>query len=155
MISHSRILFLGEESDRPFLQQLKSCVGTASVALHLSTPSTFTELKYLCQSKNVTAIVSSSQQLLSKLIESSTTKKKRPSIDNYAGSLFNVPVINMECVFVPPLEQLVTVPYGKFLTRRYISKLISPQNWIPSTKFNWSMFDEATFDMVLERFSKA
>jgi len=134
---------------------LKSCIGTASVALSLTTPSTFTELGVLCHAKKATAIVSSSQALLSKLIESSITKKKKPSIDNYAGSLFNVPVINMECVFVPPLEQLITVPYGKFLTRRYISKLIDPAAWIPETKFNWSIFDESTFDALYERFSKA
>ena len=155
MDSYSRILFVGTEADRPFLPQLKSCVGTASVALLLETPSTFTELKLICQKKNVTAIISTSQLLLQKLIDSSATKRKRPSIDNYTGSLFKIPTTNIECVFVQPLEQLSTVPYGKFLARRMIGKLTDPSLWIQETKFNWSMFDEATFDSVLERFSKA
>ena len=154
--AHNRILFIGTPDDKAYLPRLKACVGTASVALLLETPSTFTELKLLCQAKNVTAIVSTSQSLLQKLIDSQvTTKRKRPSIDNYAGSLFNVPNTTLECLFIPPLEQLITVSHGTFLTRRYISKLVTPEKWLPTTKFHWSMFDEATFEKKLEYYSDA
>lgn len=147
---HNRILFVGTAEDKPYLPRLKSCVGTASVALLLETPSTFTELGQICKVKNCSAVMSTSQSLLQKLIESQSTKKKRPSIDNYAGSLFRMPGTTLECLFIPPLEQLVTVSHGVFLTRRYISKLVSPKMWLPTTDFHWTIFDESKFQSFLD-----
>lgn len=154
-ISHNRILFIGTSEDKLYLIHLKKCVGTASVALILETPSTFTELGAVCKAKNCTAIVSTSQQLLQKLIDSQSVKRKRPSIDNYAGSLFNVPNTTLECLFIPPLEQLVTVSHGVFLTRRYLSKLVCPKDWNPTTKFNWKIFTEHSFDEFLQKCNAA
>lgn len=149
--AHSRILFIGTADDKAYLPRLKSCVGTASVALLLETPTTFTEIALICKAKQCTAIMSTSQSLLQKLIDSQMTKRKRPSIDNYAGSLFILPNSSLECLFIPPLEQLVTVSHGIFLARRYISKLTSPTQWLQTTKFNWEIFNEATFPTFLEK----
>ena len=154
--THSRILFIGGIEDKPYLPRLKSCVGTASVSLLLQTPTTFTEVALICKAKQCTAIVSTSQSLLQKLIDSQVTRsRKHPSIDNYAGSLFTLPNSTLECLFIPPLEQLVTVSHGIFLTRRYISKLTSPNQWIQTTRFHWEIFNEATFPAFLSQCESA
>lgn len=153
MQPHSRILFIGTIADKPYLASLKGCVGTASVALLLETPTTFTEISLLCKAKQCTAIISTSQLLLQKLIDSQWTGQKRriPSIDNYAGSLFHLPNTSLDCIFIPPLEQLVTVSHGSFLTRRYISKLVAPMEWLPATAFNWKIFSEDTYEEFYQK----
>lgn len=149
MKNHSRLLFIGTNQDQPFLQRLKPCIGTASCAVVLETPSTFTELKYLAAAKHATAIISTSPSLLLKCTEyMGKSSKKKPAIDNYAGSLFSIN--GLEILFIDPLEQLVTVSYGKFLTSRYISKLIASEKWFNTSKFKWELFNEATFPSYLQ-----
>ena len=45
-------------------------------------------------------------------------------------------------VFIHPLKQLLTVSYGKFLCKRFISKVISPNLWTEATEFKWEMITE-------------
>lgn len=145
----SRILFVGTPADKAYLPRLKSCINTASCAVILETPSTFYELKTIADSKNVDAIVSTSPALLSKLVKMPNARRK-PSIDNYAGSIFQNN--GREILFINPLEQLITVPYGQFITTRYISKLVCPHKWKTFGEFNWSIFEPATADSILEKF---
>lgn len=156
MKKHDRLLFVGTLGDKNFLTALKPCVGMASCAVILETPTTFTELAAVMKAKHATGVITTSHQLLTKLVDVSSTKRAKPSIDNYAGSLFKLPnTHDGEVVVIHPLEQLITVPYGSFTTSRYISKLTEPDKWLPTTKFNWSLFNEATFSEVLARFQTA
>jgi len=154
---HDRLLFIGGPDDLKYVPFLKSCLGGVSCAAIFKTPSTFFEIKQVCAAKNATAVISNSSALLAKLVEnqSAGSLSKKPSINNYAGSLFKVPGTGIEVVFIDPLEQLFTIPYMKFMTTRYITKLTRPQNWYPVTQFNWRMFDEASFQGVHARFAEA
>jgi DNA polymerase I-like protein with 3'-5' exonuclease and polymerase domains len=155
-MKHSRLLFIGTFADKPYLQRLKPCIGMASCALLLETPTTFAELVAICKSKNATGIITTSSALLQRLVDSTTSRKVKPSIDNYAGSLFKIPGNSeLELVVVHPLEQLISVPYGQFLATRYISKLVNPDAWVPSTKFNWEIFSEATYQEIYSRYQTA
>lgn len=157
-MKHTKLLFVGTPLDKPYLQRLKPCIGMASCALILETPSTFAELAAICKAKNATGIVTTSSVLLNKLVDASSpsTTKKKPSIDNYAGSLFQIPGNpHLEAVVIHPLEQLISVTYGQFLATRYISKLVNPDAWIPATKFNWELFDESTFQEIYDKYSRA
>lgn len=140
---HSRLLFLGESYEKEYLLHLKSCIGTASCAVLLQTPSTFYDLASYCKSKGATAIVSTSQALLAKLLEGSwSNSRKKPSLTDYAGSLFIHPKLpGIEIVFINPLDWLFKVSYGKFLASHYISKLTAPETWFPESEFNWRIFD--------------
>lgn len=155
MKKHDRLLFVGNSWERNYLERLKPCIGMATCAVILETPSTFAELAAVAKAKNATGIITTSQPLLQRLVDASGAKKK-VSIDNYAGSLFKVPNHpQLELVILNPLEQLVTVPYGKFLATRYISKLVAPEKWITPTTFTWSLFDEAKFQDTYARFQEA
>jgi DNA polymerase I-like protein with 3'-5' exonuclease and polymerase domains len=148
----NRLLLVGTFADTAYLQQLKSCVGTASCAVILETPSTLYELSKIAEAKNVDAIISTSPALLYSLVQSQTRRKK-PAIDNYAGSIFRTN--GREVLFINPLEQLITVPYGKFITSRYISKLTNKANWTQYEKFNWELADPSNFDYTFRRYKDA
>lgn len=141
--SHDSILFLGSEFDKPFLPRLKACVGGATVFISTVDISTFFEVNSYCTKRNITAVITTSPVLL-KLLLPEYNGRRQPSIDNYAGSIFTKQGI--EILIVNPLEQLLTVPYGSFLTRRYISKLTKHNEWLPEPEFNWAILTPANIE---------
>jgi DNA polymerase I-like protein with 3'-5' exonuclease and polymerase domains len=143
-----KLLFLGTEEDRSYLPRLKPLVGTASVSLNLSPISTWTEIQLYCSKKQITGILSTSRKLLEIL-----TQDSKASIDNYAGSYFSRNGI--EIVFLHPLAQLVSVPYGPFLAARYCSKLCFPENWKQWPEFSWMLASEVNIESVYTEFSTA
>ena len=142
------LLFLGTEADAPYLHRLKSIVGTASVFISLTPITTWYEAKSVAQKRNCTGIFSTSLPLLRRL-----SGEDSVSLDSYAGSFFLRDSI--EVVFVSPLEQLVTVPYGAFLASRYISKLHSPSKWISWPEFSWSLGSPQNISEIHSKFNSA
>lgn len=152
MVSHELLLFLGTSDDKAFLPKLKSCVGTAKVFLVTEPIQTFYEVESFCKKRSITGIITTSPVLLSKLLPNNTSKKA-PSIDNYAGSLFKKS--NLEIVILNPLEQLITVPYGEFIARRYISKLTNPDKFVQPPEFNWTIITHKNVEEEYELASQA
>lgn len=132
---HNTLLFVGTFQDKQFLPKLKPLVGTARVVLYFEPVTTWTEVKMLCAAKKATAVLTTSPSLLNRLVQ--LEGKKSPSISNYAGSYFKRDGI--EIVFLNPLEQLYTVPYGEFIAKRFISKLTSPESWVKTPTFSFSI----------------
>lgn len=151
---HDRLLFHSSIEDKPYLMRLKSCVGTATCAVITGNITTFYELRKLAESKHATAVISTSTELLNKFLQHLGCEQKG-NINNYAGSLFKIPQSDIEVLFVSPLEQLMTTPYGAFLTSRYITKLIRPDDWITPTKFSWEIFDPSRAEELYHEFSRA
>ncbi len=131
------LLFWGTRWDKDWLSYLKSCVGSYTVFLRLEDVTTITQVAMYCESKKITKIVSTSPTLLRKLL--AWDKRKAPSLSNYAGSYFTISPIKgtepIEVVFINPLKHLVTVPYGRFMTKRHITKLTEPDKWYKPTSF--------------------
>ncbi len=157
--SRESIVFWGTTADKSYLSHLKPCVGSANVLLRLEEVTTLTTVKMYCKQKKVTKIASSSISLLRKLLF--WDKKKAPSLANYAGSYFSIPGMTdadpeIEVVFIPPLKQIITVPYGRFLATRLITKLTKPENWfVPSTFKGFSVLDAANEAALYSSFQKA
>jgi DNA polymerase I-like protein with 3'-5' exonuclease and polymerase domains len=91
-----------------------------------------------CKQKGITRIISSSPTLLQKLLH--WDKRRAPSLTDYAGSYFTIPSyddsnMEIEIVFIQSLKQLVTVPYGKFMAKRLVTKLTKPESWYTPTEF--------------------
>lgn len=105
----------------------------------------------LCKSKGLTGILSTSPALLSKLV--APPNGKAPSISNYAGSYFRRDGI--EIVFLDPLEQLFTIPYAKFVTSRFASKLTRPEDWLETPEFSFSIFTPQNAEEAYEKISGA
>lgn len=107
------------------------------------------EIETYCKQRDITGVITTSQWLLSKLAE-----RDKPSIDNFAGSYFKRNGI--EYVIVDPLEQVMTVPYGKFLLERFISKLTRPEKWLSVPQFQWRVIkSEADYYFALDWLSSS
>lgn len=143
------LLFLGTEEDRAYAARLKQMVGACSVYVVLTPISTIAEVLLYCKKRNITGVFSTSKILLHKLLG----RDKSASLDNYAGSYFIHGGI--EFVFINPLEHLIKVPYGAFLTRRYISKLTAPETWTEVPEFNWCMLTPTNAEAIFARYSTA
>lgn len=152
MANHELLLFLGTSADKQFLPMLKSCVGSAKVFLSTEPISTLYEVDSYCKKRGITGVITTSPVLLQKLLPISSTSKE-PSIDNFAGSLFEKQGI--EYVIVHPLEHTVTVPYGKFLLKRYTSKLVFRDKWLPQIFFNWCILSPQNIEHEYSKFLEA
>jgi DNA polymerase I-like protein with 3'-5' exonuclease and polymerase domains len=142
-VNHELLLFLGTSADKPFLPTLKGCVGSAKVFLSTEPIQTLYEVDSYCKKRGITGVITTSSVLLSKLLPQSTSSKA-PSIDNFAGSVFTKNGI--EYVIVHPLEHTITVPYGKFLLKRYTSKLVYKDRWPIAPEFNWCILSPSNIE---------
>ena len=148
-MNHELLLFLGTPDDKKFLTKLKSCVGSAKVFLHTEPIQTLYEVSSFCKKRGITGVITTSPILLSKLLPQSNSSKA-PSVDNFAGSLFEREGI--EYVIVHPLEHTITVPYGEFLLKRYTSKLVFRNKWPTTPKFNWCILTPRNIEHEYEFF---
>ena len=151
MTAARRLLLICTPQDKPYLLRLKDCLGGVTCAVVLDAPSTRFELIRLIQEKKADAVISTSPALLHQLVQS--TGRSKPTIDNYAGSLFRVD--RYEIVFLHPLEQLITVPYGPFLAKRYISKLTAPDSWFEPSAFEWIILEPSNAQDIFDKFKTA
>jgi len=106
--------------------------------------------------------VTSSPRVLELLL--AWDKRAKPALSNYAGSLFTIPAFDpsgekelppIEVVIIHPLRQLVTVPYMKYLTTRYVTKLTKPKQWFPATEFRgFSIINPHNMNAVFDDLQK-
>jgi DNA polymerase I-like protein with 3'-5' exonuclease and polymerase domains len=146
--STSRLAFFGEEEDKSYLPQLKSVTGGASVNVVLSPVELLTQVVAYCAGKQITKVLVTSSKLIARLSGDETATAAK-----YMGSLFKRD--GLEWLVVPPLKWLVTVNYGSFLFRRYLTKLTKPEDWLEASAFSWSMLTPANEDEVFARFQTA
>jgi DNA polymerase I-like protein with 3'-5' exonuclease and polymerase domains len=90
---------------------------------------------------------------LLKLLVDGNLEGKFPSTSDYAGSLFSK--FDCEFLILDPLEQLVTVPYGKHVFTRYFNKFLKPEGWItiPDFESQWEVFHPAKTEEILSDFA--
>lgn len=63
----------------------------------------------------------------------------KPSIDNFAGSLFKAH--GMDILIIPPPKQLISVSYGAYVTKKLLTKISHPQLWFKETEFNYTVLE--------------
>ena len=110
-------------------------------------------LELYCAKRGITKVVSTNTQILSKLLERIGNFKSTPSLQDYAGSVFDY--AGLEIVFIDPLKQLLTVSYGKFITSRYISKVCASNSWAEATPFSWSLLTPSNLESTYELYKSA
>ena len=151
-----RILLIHTAADKPYLPRLKDAIGSVGCSLFGESISTRTEIIRLAERASCTSILCSSQAILSLLLSSDGIK--RASLDNYAGSMFFLSsdkLGKIEIVFINPLEHLISVSYGRFLFRRYLSKFTSPESFLKSPQFIWEPCDETNYSRILDSYQDA
>jgi len=138
------ILFLGTDKDEPYVKSFLKPLVTSAPATYVITQ----EIQYLqqvleyCTRKGVDKIITTSKSFLWKLVEPDWPTgmgAKRPSIDNYAGSMFKLLDGKIQVVVVDPLKQCFTKTYGKFILAKYVSKLTNPGDWYEPTSFTFKV----------------
>lgn len=144
----NKILFIGDSEDAKYLPHLKSAVPAGCNPALITKPvDTLLQAELAAKKVGATAIFTTQKSLLDKLF-GANLPKKNPTIDAYSGSLFRHG--DFEWLIVSPLAQLVTVPYGPFLLKRYISKIYSPNEWLPSVDFRWTLIDGSNASAALD-----
>jgi len=146
----SALLFWGTAADKNYLPLLKSCVGSYTTFIRLEALTTVTQVHMYAEAKGITRVVSTSVPLLKKLL--GWDKRRAPSLSDYAGSYFKSG--ELEIIFVQPLKQLATVPYGKFMAQRLIGKLIKEKDWFDPPAFTWEILSEKFEALHYKSFSQ-
>lgn len=136
-----------------YAPHLKALVGTATVFTSYAPITTITEVIHYCKKRNITGVFSTSKVLLQKLLAARGNHKKTVSLADYQGSYFKHEGI--EFVFISPLKQLITVNYGKFIAKRFISKLVSPISWTKTPAFDWEIINAANADRIFAKYQSA
>jgi DNA polymerase I-like protein with 3'-5' exonuclease and polymerase domains len=156
LATDARILLLATPADTQYLQYLKPCARSSTVVVKSAAGNvTKTEIQLFCKQRNINKVLTTSVHFLRTLLM--WTEKRAPTLDSYAGSYFTIPCLDnpaesIEIVFIPPLKQLVTVPYGKYLTTRYITKLTTPEVWFKPSKFTgFTMITPDTLEATIAK----
>lgn len=151
-----RLLLLSTAQDEPFLPTLKALMRTKFPEVQLLnssiTPGTLTEIVASAKKNSFDGVLTTNLAILKKLVGVNISSSEA-SIANYAGSYFKVQ--GTEFVILNPLAQLVTVPYGKFLAERFISKLVYPKRWPEFPAFNWELATPQNLPALLAHYRNA
>lgn len=153
MSAEINLLFSGCAEDKSYAAYLKQLVGLAKVYTRYEDPLTLTEIVMYCKARNITGVFTTSKLILTKLLQKLSTENIKPSIDNYAGSYFVHEGI--EFVIIHPLKNFITVPYQKFLTGRFISKIATPSLWKRTPEFKFTVLTPSNADEIFNLYSKA
>lgn len=148
----AKLLFCGTHDDASYLHQLKSCANGSTIQVVSQPVSTLVQLEILCKQKGITGIFFTQISILEKLLNWTDTRKK-PSLNDYQGSIFQHG--GLEYMPISPLAQLRTVPYGTFILKRFLSKLISPTDWLSDIDFNYRLMDASNIESTFEQFKSA
>lgn len=145
------LLYLGTPFDNSYLPFLKRTIGNQHPCkIFLGKVATIAELEVFCKKNSIEAIITNNVDIVLKLC-----KKNKASLDNYAGSMFRICDGTVKVLCINPLEHFVTVRYGEFLAKRYISKLLNPESFIKQTNLSWEICDAANFERLYASFSNA
>lgn len=151
----------GEES---YLSILKNSVvkGRAQVKLSNDTVHGFYDILLKAKGLGCSRVATTSPVLLKHLLAAGTSAKptkkvdsegKLPSVNDYAGSIIERG--GLDFLILPPMQQLVTVPYGKFIYERYWNKYLSPTDWLQLPDFRWELFVPSRYEALLRLFNRA
>ncbi|TFZ81668.1 DNA polymerase [Candidatus Macondimonas diazotrophica] len=140
------IVIVITEDDTPYVSRLFPALQGVAVRVLKKPITTLSELILPLQKAGIKHVISTRPDLLMKLVPAGVRRVAK--IDNYAGSIIEHEGI--EFLFIHPLKQLVTVPYGEFLASRYISKFVAPATWPSSSKLIWQTIKtEADYEEAL------
>lgn len=125
------------EDDKPYFPGLKSMIqGRCRASINYSPVETAMDGMFRSQKNgHKTKLVISTSEKLLRLI----TQSEGASLENFAGSVISYK--GYSHLFIHPLKNLQTRSYGRFLTRRYVSKFLEPAKWIAVPPFKWELFN--------------
>jgi len=151
MADLSPILLMLTPEDEPYLPSLKPLLRGRRVLLITANPDSAGEIELYARSKGCKYIISTNPIVLRQVVSDYSQSKE--SIDSWAGSLWERNGITF--LFINPLRQLYSVPYGNFIAERFISKITKPESWTKTPPFSWEPARTDTIQRWYDLFSKA
>lgn len=152
-IKSESILLLVTEECMSYLPQAKALFGIAQVFPVSRVPSTLAEISMACKKRGITGVICTQVDILVKLLNAKGNMRKKASLADYQGSYFLHDGI--EYVFLSPLKQLETVSYGKFIAKRFISKLTNPESWTKNPRFDFEILSEKNYETIFQNYTTA
>lgn len=137
MSQASVLLAIGEE-DKPYVHRLSGVFSGVRVKAFAGEVVTITDLVATAKKAGLKSVATTRLDILRKLLPADVAKSA--NIDNYAGSLLRWG--DFEFVILNPLKQLITVPFGEFICKRYVDKITHPENWRRSAAFDFTVVED-------------
>ena len=145
------VLLVVSEEDTPYLSRIAPMLASVKVKAFAKPVDTLTEIILMARKAGLEKIITTREDILKKLLPPG--REKGAKISNYAGSIIPFTVMKEDCEFLilSPLKQLISVSYGEFLARRYISKFTEPSKWRVPSSFNFKIVnDDLDASMMLD-----
>lgn len=140
-----------QDADTPYLTRLGGMLSSVKVKVYDKPVETLSEIVLLARKAGLTHVVTTRLDVLKKLLPPG--REKAAKISNYAGSIipFTVQGVDTEFLIVNPLKHLVSVSYGEFLMKRYLSKLTEPAKWREPSSFDFKICNDGVdFQIALD-----
>lgn len=138
-----------------------------AVKFTVETPTMYHEFLQWCKKYDtpdspLDAVVITNQSTLELVLREQTdyrppNTRKGITLNDYQGSILDISLGNrtIPALVLNPLEHLVTVPYGKFLAERFLSKILHPERWLPDIEFKWKEVTLENCDDITRRLLEA
>lgn len=124
-----------DKSYVPFMRPL--LYGIKTKALISGTISTAAQLSKFCKDNNIDGVLASGNDCLAMVLKHNGLTDDKPTHTHWQGSMLDLDGIPI--IFVAPLSHLTTVPHCEFLMKRFISKLVQPENWQRTHELTWEL----------------
>lgn len=151
MVDSSPILLMVTPEDEPYLPKLKPMLAGRKALLISANSDSAGETELYARSKGCKYIISTNQTVLRQSVSDYAESKE--SLDNWAGSLWERNGITF--LFINPLKQLYSVPYGSSIAERFISKITQPERWTKTPPFSWEPATTTTVQRWYDLFCEA
>lgn len=138
----AKFLFYHTAADVDFLPSMKPMLSGHRTILRANSPVAVTEMLMDAKKSGVRQIITTNPAAVSLL------RPKLGSQDDFAGSIIQRG--DVEFLILNPANHLYSVPYGKFLFERYLSKFTKPEKWFKQTDFKWELANENTIADLFE-----
>ena len=137
LVDAKKLLFIASKEDEPYFQRFSSLITGCRVPIFTGEILVASEVTSAAKRVGADAIITTREDYLKKLLPAGREKKAK--ISNYAGSIIPTAEPGLDILVLNPLKQLLTVPYGEWLARRFITKVSKPNTWRKVSEFRWAL----------------
>lgn len=127
------ILLVVSAYEQSYLPMMKTLLQGHKTSATSHVPTTVQFMVDRARQQGCTAIITSQPEFITLL--ASRLGDPKPSPSNYEGSIFHVGDLEILCI--PALKKTHTLNYGKFLLKRYLSKILQPEKWFKQTELRY------------------
>lgn len=157
-----KLLLLSDWGDQDYYQALQELLGEHRCAVKDESTKMISQIKLWAKSAAADAVICTNVTNLRTILDAMpdyvpANTSKQITLDDYAGSLLRLTVDGrvLPVIVLNPLVHLRATPSGKFLAKRYLSKVLKPESWPAPYEFKYKVVTVAEQAEVIERLSHA